>query len=124
MSFGNIQIFMSMACACGDSGRIKRRRACPSTGIFRMASIEALAATLRSLAAPGMTPKALRAALREKHPDASRKDVVRAAFCALIAAQARDGGGLNELHSFALAERLPDDETSFAFGPRRTKARR
>lgn len=89
-----------------------------------MALIEALSATLRSLAAPGMTPKALRVALREKHPDASRKDVVRAAFYALIAAQPRDGGGLDELHSFALAERLPDDETSFAFGSRRTKARR
>ncbi|AIQ90442.1 MULTISPECIES: hypothetical protein [Methylobacterium] len=89
-----------------------------------MASIEALAATLWSLAALGMTPKALRVAVRETHPDASRKDVVRAAFYALVAVQPRDGGGLNELHSFALAERSPDDEAPFALGPRRTKVRR
>jgi hypothetical protein len=50
--------------------------------------------------------------------------VVRAAFYALVAVQPRDGGGLNELHSFALAERSPDDEASFALGPRRTKVRR
>ncbi|MGX9980003.1 hypothetical protein [Methylobacterium fujisawaense] len=89
-----------------------------------MASIEALAATLWSLAALGMTPQALRVAVRETHPDASRKDVVRAAFYALVAVQPRDGGGLNELHSFALAERSPEDEAPFALGPRRTKVRR
>ena len=89
-----------------------------------MASIEALAATRSAF---GVMPSAARlqsVAVRETHPDASRKDVVRAAFYALVAVQPRDGGGLNELHSFALAERSPDDEAPFALGPRRTKVRR
>lgn len=52
-----------------------------------MTSIEVLSATLRRVAAPCMAPKALRAAVREQHPEASKKDVVRAAFYALIDAR-------------------------------------
>ncbi|MGH1589467.1 hypothetical protein ACRBEV_15315 [Methylobacterium phyllosphaerae] len=89
-----------------------------------MVSIAALSATLWSLAVPGTTPKALRAAVRERHPDAARKDVVRAAFYALIESRPRDDRGLDALHSFALAERAQDDETPFAIGARRPKVRR
>lgn len=48
-----------------------------------MASIEEIAATLRSVATPGMKPKALRAAIRERYPEASKKEIVRAAFYAV-----------------------------------------
>jgi hypothetical protein len=89
-----------------------------------MVSIEALAATLWSVAAPGMTPKALRAAVREKHPEASKKHLVRAAFFALIAAHPAVGPGLNEIHSFALAERALDDDTPIPITGRRRKTRR
>ncbi|WP_143012291.1 hypothetical protein [Methylobacterium phyllostachyos] len=83
--------------------------------------MEALSATLWSLAAPGMTPKALRAAVRERHPEASKKDVVRAAFYALIDARSQDGQTLDALHRFALAERAPSDEPAEAIGKRRKK---
>ena len=48
-----------------------------------MASIEEIAATLRSIATPGMKPKALRAAIRERYPEANKKEIVRAAFYAM-----------------------------------------
>lgn len=85
-----------------------------------MVSIEALSATLRSVAAPGMSPKTLRA-VREKHPEASKKEVVRAAFHALIDSQSQDGRAIEALHSFALAERAPDDETAGPIGSRRKR---
>jgi hypothetical protein len=72
-----------------------------------MASIEELAKTLRGVAASGMKPKALLAAVRERHPEATKKEVVRAAFCALAEGQSGDPG---DLHSFALAERAVDDD--------------
>ena len=86
-----------------------------------MVSIEPLSATLRSVAAPGMSPKALRAAGREKHPEASKKEVVRAAFHALIDSQSQDGRAIAALHGFALAERAPDDETTGPIGSRRKR---
>ncbi len=88
-----------------------------------MVSIEALSATLRSIAAPGMSPKALRSAVRERHPDASKKEVARAAFYALIEVQSQSEHGMDELHSFALAERTPDDEPPVKIGERRKKKR-
>lgn len=42
--------------------------------------METPAKTLRSLATAGMKPKDLLAATRERHPEASKKEVVRAAF--------------------------------------------
>ena len=83
--------------------------------------MEALSATLWSLAAPGMTPKALRDAVRERHPEASKKDIVRAAFYALIDIRSQDGQTLDALHRFALAERAPSDEPPETIGKRRKK---
>lgn len=88
-----------------------------------MVPIETLSATLKSVAAPGMTPKALRAAVRKKHPEASKKDVVRAAFYALTEAHAQDSHRLSALYDFALAERAPDDGPSVTFSARRAKKR-
>ncbi len=72
-----------------------------------MASIEELANTLRSVATSGMKPRALLAAVREKYPEATKKEVIRAAFYALAESQSGDHG---ELHSFALSERGVDDD--------------
>jgi len=72
-----------------------------------MASIEELAKTLREVATTGMKPKALLTAVRGRHPEATKKEVVRAAFYALAESQ---GGDHGELHSFALAERAVDDD--------------
>jgi hypothetical protein len=74
-----------------------------------MASIEEIATALRSVATPGMKPKAMRAAIREKFPDASKKEIVRAAFYAL--AESSTAGSDSELHSFALAERIAEENT-------------
>ncbi|GJE11318.1 hypothetical protein FOHLNKBM_2360 [Methylobacterium longum] len=93
-----------------------------------MVSVEVLSVALRRLAVPGMTAKALRAALREKHPEASKKAIVRAAFLALIEAQSQDGqsGGcsVEALHGFALAERASGDDGPMMLSPRRRRQQR
>lgn len=92
--------------------------------MLEMPLIKALSETLRSIAAPGMTPKALRAAVREKHPDASKKDIVRAAFHALTEERSQDVVGVAELHGFALVERVWDDERTIKIGaPKRKRYR-
>ncbi|MEG9527353.1 MAG: hypothetical protein MIL41_16565 [Hyphomicrobiales bacterium] len=75
-----------------------------------MSKVETIAVTLRELAAPGMSRKDLIAAVRERHPEATRNDVVRAAFYALT-----EPGSIREeqalhLHDFAIAERAPSEE--------------
>ncbi|MGE8126675.1 hypothetical protein ACQKQD_06815 [Methylobacterium sp. NPDC080182] len=74
-----------------------------------MASIREIADTLKEIAAPGMRPKAIRSAIRERHPDASKKEIVRAAFYAVTEAPAASAGATAELHDFALAERIAED---------------
>lgn len=74
-----------------------------------MTSIETLAETLRELAASTTKPKDLMAATREKHPNASKKDVVRAAFYALIESHDAHPEHVKGLHAFALNERSADE---------------
>ncbi|MER2265689.1 hypothetical protein [Methylobacterium oxalidis] len=75
-----------------------------------MASIEALAGTLRKLAVSGMKPKDLLAAVRQQHPEATKKEVVRAAFYALIESHGTSPEETQSLHSFAIGERAVDEE--------------
>lgn len=88
-----------------------------------MASIEQLAATLQGLAGPGIKRKELVAAVREKHPKASKKDIVRAAFYALTSAVDGDLERAQRLHDFALHERIVGDEEPLPV-KRRKKDRR
>lgn len=74
-----------------------------------MASIQEIAAALRSIAAPGMKPKALRAAIRKKYPDARKKEIVRAAFYAVAETASADRGPASEPHDFSLVERIAED---------------
>jgi hypothetical protein len=74
-----------------------------------MATIEQLAATLQGLAGPGGKRKELIAAVREKHPKASKKDIVRAAFYALTSAVDGDLERAQRLHDFALNERTAEE---------------
>lgn len=74
-----------------------------------MASIQEIAATLRSIAAPGMKPKAIRVAVRERHPEASKKEIVRAAFYAVTESPSAGQAATAELHTFALAERVAEE---------------
>jgi hypothetical protein len=75
-----------------------------------MASIEELAAALRTIATPGMKPKALRAAIRKRYPDATKKEIVRAAFHAVTETAPAAHRNVAELHEFGLAERFSGDE--------------
>jgi hypothetical protein len=74
-----------------------------------MASIKEIAATLKEIAAPGMKPRAIRSAVRERLPDASKKDIVRAAFYAVTETPVTGEKATAELHDFALAERVAED---------------
>ena len=77
-----------------------------------MSSISDLAAVLRQVASPGMKPKKLVAAVREKHPDVTKKEIVRAAFFALSDGHDADPAQSGALHDFALKERGTDDEST------------
>lgn len=75
-----------------------------------MPSISELADILRQVASPGMKPKELVAAVREKHPDVTKKEIVRAAFFALSDGHDADPAQSGALHDFALNERGMDDQ--------------
>ena len=66
-------------------------------------------ATLIALARPKMTPKELLKATRKAHPDASKKEIVRAAFRSLISVADSDADKAAILQNFALQERAVDD---------------
>lgn len=70
-----------------------------------MSDIHAIAKTVSALVAPGLKPKDLIAAVRKKHPEASKKEVSRAAFLAMIQAAEGDPDHANHMHEVALASR-------------------
>ncbi len=72
-----------------------------------------------------MKPKAIRSAIRERHPEASKKEIVRAAFYAVTDAPGAAEGTTAELHGFALAERIAEDnaDTVLKVSKRKKKKR-
>ncbi len=70
---------------------------------------QSLEATLLALAKPKMSPKELLKLTRKAHPEASKKDIVRAAFRSLIAVSDSDSESALILQDFALKERAIDD---------------
>lgn len=90
-----------------------------------MSEIETLAATVSALAAPGVKPKELVAAVREKHPKASKKEVVHAAFYALTDGTSYDAEKGKNLYTFAMSERAYaealDDQPRKVKRPRKDK---
>jgi hypothetical protein len=90
-----------------------------------MASTKDIAATLWTAVKPGMKPKELYAAVRERHPEASKKEIVRAAFYALTDSPISGSQVLTDLHNFALVERGQDDgaDTAATVGEYRKKNR-
>lgn len=89
-----------------------------------MSSLAELAATLRRVAAPGIKPKDLVAAVREKHPEATRKEIVRAAFYSLSDGHDADPSQSGTLHDFALKERGADEQPSVTLPKLKKKKRR
>ena len=66
-------------------------------------------ATLLQLAKPKMTPKELLRATRKAHPDASKKEIIRAAFRTVIAAADTDAEKALLLQDFAIKGRAGDE---------------
>lgn len=66
--------------------------------------------TLLQLAKPKMSPKELLKQTRKAHPDASRKEIMRAAFSSIIAVADSDVDTALILQDFALTERAVDDK--------------
>jgi hypothetical protein len=66
-------------------------------------------ATLLALVRPKMTPKELLKEARRAHPDASKKEIIRAAFRTVIAAADTDAEKAALLQDFALKERAIDE---------------
>ncbi len=69
-----------------------------------------IAETIRQLATPGMTPKALVEAVRERHPEASKKEIARAAFLSVILSAEFSPEDKQALHDLAMVTR--DDDTA------------
>ncbi|CAH2405378.1 hypothetical protein [Mesorhizobium ventifaucium] len=67
--------------------------------------LQAIGDTLMRIVTPDMTPKHLIKATRREHPDASKKDIARAAFFSIIANSDQDHGKAKKLQAFAIAER-------------------
>ena len=65
--------------------------------------------TLLELAKPKMTPKELLKAARKAHPDASKKEIIRAAFRSIITVADSDAEKATLLQNFALTERAVDE---------------
>ena len=66
--------------------------------------------TLLRLARPKMSPKELLRETRKLHPEASKKDIVHAAFASIISVADNDSEKALALQNFALAERGPGED--------------
>lgn len=67
--------------------------------------IEAMAATIKELVVPGMKPKELIEAVKERHPKASKKEIARAAFLTVILSAEFDPEDTQALHDLAMDTR-------------------
>ena len=67
--------------------------------------IEGIANTIRQLATPGMKPKALIDAVKERHPQATKKEIARAAFLSVILSAEYDHEDTQALHDIAMDTR-------------------
>lgn len=75
----------------------------------KLREIEAMAVTIRELAVPGMKPKALIEAVKERHPKATKKEIARAAFLSVIHSAAYDPEDTQALHDLAVETRDNQD---------------
>ncbi|RWN90239.1 hypothetical protein [Mesorhizobium sp.] len=72
--------------------------------------LQAIGDTLMRVVTPEMTPKQLLKAAKKEHPDASKKDIARAAFFSIISNADQDIGKSRNLQAFALAERTQQSD--------------
>lgn len=64
-----------------------------------------MAATIKELVVPGMKPKELIEAVKERHPKASKKEIARAAFLTVILSAEFDPDDTQALHDLAMDTR-------------------
>lgn len=67
----------------------------------KMQEIEKIASTIREVNHPGMKPKVLVDAVKERHPDATRKEIARAAFLNVILSAEHRPEDVRALHDIA-----------------------
>lgn len=89
-----------------------------------MSDIERVAATLRQVAQANMKTKELIAAVRRQHPEATKKEIVRAAFYALTQEAGGEDRQAEQLHTFALTERATDEEAPVTVKARKKDRRK
>ena len=75
----------------------------------KMREIEKIASTIRELAQPGMKPKVLIEAVKDLHPEATRKEIARAAFLSVILSAQHSPEDLQALHDIAHDTREDND---------------
>ncbi|RWG02538.1 hypothetical protein [Mesorhizobium sp.] len=73
--------------------------------------MQAIADTLMRLVTSDMKPKQLVKAVKKHHPNASKKNIARAAFYSIIYHADEDPGKTKNLQAFAIAERTGGDQT-------------
>lgn len=71
----------------------------------KLRELQKIAETVKTLAVPGMKPKALIAAVKEKHPEASKKEIAQAAFLSVILSAEYDPEDTQALHDLAMDTR-------------------
>ena len=74
----------------------------------KLREIEKIAETIKGLAEPGMKPKALIDAVKQHHPQATKKEIARAAFLSVILAAEYDPEETQALHDLAMETRDGD----------------
>lgn len=70
-----------------------------------MTEIEKIAKTVSKLAKPEMRPKELFEAVRKVHSEATKKEITRGAFYAVIIASGNQPGAVHGLHDLAMESR-------------------
>jgi hypothetical protein len=76
----------------------------------KLRQIEGMATTIRELAVPGMKPKALIDAVKARYPDASKKEIARAAFLSVILSSEFSPEDTQALHDLARGTRDSDSD--------------
>lgn len=71
----------------------------------KLREIEVIAGSIRGIAVPGMDPKSLIAAVTERHPEATKKKIARAAFLSVILSAEFDPEETQTLHDLAVETR-------------------
>lgn len=76
----------------------------------KLREIERIAETIRQLVVPGIKPKALIDAVKQRHPAASKKEIARAAFLTVIHSAEFEPEDTQALHDIAVETRDSGEE--------------